>query len=161
MQLNTLSSVLAVLTALIAPALLLSACGTFISSTATRLSLNTERARTLVHQLKKMESQGEDTHRAEPRFWFERQLDLTFQRVLLEQWALGLFYSAALLFVACSLALGMEAISKVPPPALPVALGLAGVLLLLAACTLLVLDLHRLVTAMREEIALVRRRPVT
>jgi hypothetical protein len=53
-ELRSLSSVLGVLTALIAPALLISASGTLITSTVQRLMSNTERFRLLAQKLSGM-----------------------------------------------------------------------------------------------------------
>lgn len=149
---ENLSSVLAVLTALIAPALLVSACGTFISSTSTRMTLSIERVRLLVARLRELRDRELDEAAQRERDRLRREMSLTFRRVILQQRALGCFYAAAALFVACSLALGLEAVTTFVPPLMPVALGLAGVAMLLVGCALLVVDVHRLVNVMKEEI---------
>jgi hypothetical protein len=157
-ELNTLASVLGVLTALIAPALLVSACGTFILSTSNRLSLTTERVRVLVLQMGRLEAKERTPARAVELERLQLEVQLSFRRVLRQQQALALFYMATVLFVGCSLTLGMEALTAVLPPWLPVALGLAGVAVLLAACSILLLDVQWLVRGMKLEMAAVRRR---
>jgi hypothetical protein len=149
-ELRTLSAVLGVLTALIAPALLISASGTFITSTVQRLTSNTERFRLLALRLRQLEG-TEGARPALRRARLESQLEWTYRRVVLQQRALTLFYTAAVFFVTCSFALGLEAVTTVVPAWLPVALGLFGVLLLLAACTLLLEDARRLVSGIRDE----------
>src|SRR5690606_10262293 len=116
-ELQSLSSILGVLTALIAPALLISASATFILSTVTRLVRNVDQMRALAQRLRRPEP-------IEPaaRAFLEAQLARTLQRVNLQQRALALFYAAAVIFVACSLALGMEALTQALPNWLPVVL---------------------------------------
>ena len=149
-ELRSLSSVLGVLTALIAPALLISASGTLITSTVQRLMSNTERFRLLAQKLRRLEGKG-GAPSAPRRARLESQLEWTYRRVLLQQRALTLFYAAAVFFVACSFALGLEAVTALLPAWLPVFLGLFGVLILLVACALLLVETHRLVSGMREE----------
>ena len=157
-RLDSLSGVLGVLTALIAPALLVSACGTFILSTSNRLAMTTERVRTLAAQLWRLKAEEALSVQTDRRVRLERHMERAFQRVLLQQRALALFYGAAVLFVACSLALGLEAVTRRLPSWLPEILGLVGVTLLLGACALLLVDIRLLVAAMRDEMAWARRR---
>jgi hypothetical protein len=149
---NSLSAVLGVLTALIAPALLISASGTLINSTAQRLISNTDRFRHLALSLRRLEGQAGASSMAKRR-QLDVQLEWTYRRVLLQQRALTLFYTAAVFFVACSFALGLEAMTTALPPLLPVVLGLLGVLILLVAVALLLVETYRLVAGMREELA--------
>ena len=148
-ELESLQSILGVLAALIAPALLISACGTFILSTSTRLARNVDQMREFGMRLRTCDSSKEGV---EGRAFLTRQLERMYRRVQLQQRALFLFYCAAVLFVACSLALGFEAFTHVLPNWLPVMFGLMGVVFLLAACWLLLSDTRWLVAGMREEI---------
>jgi hypothetical protein len=151
-ELSSLSAVLGVLTALIAPALLISACGNLITSTTHRLISNTERFRTLAVRIRRLDGQKGLPSMAERRE-LDAQLDWTYRRVLIQQRALTLFYTAAVFFVACSFALGLEAVTRALPSWLPVFLGLFGVLVLLVAVALLLVETHRLVAGMREELS--------
>jgi hypothetical protein len=141
---------LQVLGALIAPAVLVSATGQFILSTANRLALTTDRARELARHLDKLERSRNEVPR-EQRLRVQRQLLSTLQRARAQQRALVLFYTAAVCFVLCSLMLGVEMLMYLLPPWLPVALGLTGVVLLLFACSLLVLETRKLVTTLQAE----------
>lgn len=147
-ELQSLSSILGVLTALIAPALLISACGTFILSTSTRLARNVDQMREFAMRLRAGDA---SVGGAEGRQFLERQLERMFHRVRQQQRALSLYYWAAVLFVTCSLALGTEALLQFLPNWLPVVLGLSGVVVLLVACSLLLAETRSLVAGMSEE----------
>jgi hypothetical protein len=147
-ELRSLSSILGVLTALIAPALLISACATFIISTSARLARNVDQMRELAMRLRNCDHTGSGT---DQRKFLHRQLERMFRRVRQQQRALALFYWAAVLFVTCSLALGTEAFTQVLPNWLPVMLGLTGVVMLLVACSLLLAETRLLVAGMTEE----------
>jgi hypothetical protein len=149
-ELKTLSSVLGVLTSLIAPAVLISACGSLIQSTTARLLHNSERVRVLAAAMRRLEREGlvPDLERHQR---LEKNLRWIYRRVRAEQKALVMFYSAAASFVGCSLALGLEALWRQLPNWLPVVLGLLGVLQLLVACGLLLVESHYLVLDMQGE----------
>jgi hypothetical protein len=147
-----LPSALQVLTALIAPALLISASASFVLSTSTRLANNANRARAIAAALK--EWKHRDTARSpHEQKRLKRELRLTYHRVYLERQALALFYAATIMFVACSLVLGLEAIVRGWPYWLPVVLGLFGVVLLLIASALLIVDLRSMAKLVRHEVA--------
>ncbi len=155
-HLESLSSILGVLTSLIAPAVLISACASLIISTANRMALTTERVRLLAHELRQVD--GDEEARTPARCaHLEHQMEWAFRRAVAQQRALTLFYSATAFLVACSFALGLEALTQILPNWLPVALGLCGVLLLLLACALLLVDARLLITGMRDEMAELRR----
>ena len=78
---------------------------------------------------------------------------MTYRRVHLEQQALTLLYGSTIMLVACSFVLGIEAIKNVLSYWLPVALGLCGVLLMLVASALLILDVRSMVKLMHQEVA--------
>jgi hypothetical protein len=151
-ELSNLPSVLGVLTALIAPALLISANASFVLSTSTRLANNTARARALADRLRRPRNSAAKVG-AQERQRLELELKVTYRRVRLEQQALELFYAATILFVACSLVLGVEALTRSLPYWWPVALGLFGVALQLAASALLIMDVRAMARLMRSEIA--------
>jgi hypothetical protein len=155
-DLSTLPSVLGVLTALIAPALLITASASFVLSTSGRLANNMTRARAVAETLRELQIRDGAARHTQAWRWLELELKVTYRRVHLEQEALALFYAATIMFVACSLVLGMEAIKAFLPYWLPVALGLCGVLLLLIASALLILDVRSMVRLMRHEVAVIR-----
>jgi len=153
---DNLPSVLSVLTALIAPSLLITATASFVASTSTRLASNLARARAVADELQQIHRRGATAQQTETGRWLEMELQVTYRRVHLEQEALALLYGSTILFVACSLVLGMEAIEALLHYWLPVALGLCGVLLLLVASALLILDVRLMVRLLRQEAARMR-----
>ena len=154
--LATLSSVLGVLTVLIAPALMISACATFVASTSTRLASNISRARVVADSLRDLQYREDTARRAEARRWLDLELKVTYRRVRLEQQALALLYAATIMFVACSLVLGLEALEAFLHYWLPVALGLCGVLCMFFAAALLIVDVRLMLNLMDHEVAMVR-----
>ena len=132
---------LAVLTAMITPALLISATGTFILSTSNRLGRVVDRIRDLSTKMDDLM----DLDRKPPMF--EERRELMFQqmgmlsrRVALLQRGLTVFYLAAALFVAASMAIGLVAVATTHAKLdwIPGALGLTGAFFLfVGAITLL------------------------
>ena len=124
-----LSSAVAVLTAMITPAVLISACGALILSTSTRLGRVVDRVRLLIDRFEEMVKSGEDVELYEERraATFE-QLDRLTTRSRLLQRSMTVFYLALGVFVATSVAIGIvAAIPGHPGYAwIPVVLGLAG-----------------------------------
>jgi hypothetical protein len=155
-ELSSLRSVLDVLTALIAPALLITATAAFVSSTSIRLSNNIEYARRVAQVLREVRGRDGTSRQTQTGWWLEHQLEVTYRRVRLEQEALALYYGATIMFVACSLVLGMEAMRAFLHYWLPVALGICGVLFLLAASALLILDVQLMAKLMHQELARIR-----
>jgi uncharacterized membrane protein YgcG len=100
------SSSLQVLTAMITPAVLISACGTLIFSTSTRLSRVVDRVRSLAAQLQSQQS-GELVQQNQ----MLEQLTSVARRVVLLRSAMTCFYVATGLFVATSIAVGVITIA--------------------------------------------------
>src|SRR5438270_13284973 len=91
-----LNSALAVLTAMITPAVLISACGALILSTSTRLGRSTDRVRTLTRRFKELvtpEGQLEPLAREEKQLIIA-QLPKITRRVRLIQRSLTAFYAS-------------------------------------------------------------------
>ena len=159
LDLPSLSSILSIFTALIAPALLISACGTFILSTSNRLTRVVDRVRVLSDRMELLAS-GKSSDlvlREERQDTFGAQLHLMSERARLLQRALQLLYVASGTFVGSSLAMGVEASTGVLPNWLPAVIALAGSLVLLLACVFLVLEARRQATSMRQEMNFLRR----
>ncbi len=126
---EALSSAVAVLTAMITPAVLISACGALILSTSTRLGRTVDRVRSLIDRFEEMmKSQDEDVELFEERrAVIFNQLDKLTSRTRLLQRAMRVFYLALGVFVATSVAIGLVAALGRPGHAwLPVVLGLSG-----------------------------------
>jgi hypothetical protein len=129
---EALSSAVAVLTAMITPAVLISACGALILSTSTRLGRVVDRVRMLIERfeetMKAQEEDGEGVEMFEERRSFIfNQLDKLTTRTRLLQRSMRVFYLALGVFVATSVAIGLVAAAGHPSYAwFPVVLGLSG-----------------------------------
>jgi len=127
---EALSSAVAVLTAMITPAVLISACGALILSTSTRLGRVVDRVRMLIERFEEtMKTQDEEGIELfeERRLFLFNQLDKLTTRTRLLQKSMRVFYLALGVFVATSVAIGLVAAVNRPGHAwIPVVLGLAG-----------------------------------
>src|ERR671927_558383 len=124
---DTLSSALGVLRAMIAPAVLISACGALILSTSTRLGRVVDRVRMLIDSFealtKTQEEEGVELFE-ERRATVFNQLDKLTTRTRLLQRCMRVFYVSLGVFVATSVAIGIVAAVGRPRHAwLPVVLG--------------------------------------
>src|SRR5918994_1485592 len=104
MPMEPLSSALAVLTAMITPAVLISACGALILSTSTRLGRVVDRVRLLINDFEgmMMKTQDEDGLELfeERRAVIFNQLDKLTTRTRLLQKSMRVFYLSLGVFVA-------------------------------------------------------------
>ena len=143
-----------VLTAMITPAILMLACGTLITSTATRLARIVDRVRTLSAAFDQLTS-GERVDFAEERVAeVERQLASHVQRSRLIQGSLTSFYLSLGLFVATSLSLALVAV--LPSLAwVSSALGLVGTLVLFHGCVLLIRETRLALGSVNSEMEFV------
>src|SRR5207244_4932023 len=124
---DALSASLTVLTAMITPAVLISASGTMILSTSIRLGVVVDRVRSLSDLLPELSRRDSEIDFLEERraMLFD-QLDKLTSRSRLLQRALTTFYLAVGVFVATSVAIGVVAFSGARGAWVPVALGLVG-----------------------------------
>jgi hypothetical protein len=126
---EALSSAVAVLTAMITPAVLISACGALILSTSTRLGRVVDRVRMLIANFEEMmTTQDVDVELFEERrAVIFNQLDKLTTRTRLLQKSMRVFYLSLGVFVATSVAIGLVAAVGHPSYAwFPVVLGLSG-----------------------------------
>lgn len=121
-----------VLTAMITPAVLISACAAMILSTSLRLGRVADRVRVLSEKLEEI-AHGEKKieHRRERLRTMFLQLDKLTSRARILQRAIVIFYTTLGIFVATSIAIGIVAASGLQYAFLPVAAGFAGACLLL------------------------------
>jgi len=123
-----LTASLSVLTAMITPAVLISASGTMILSTSTRLGRVVDRVRSLADRLRQLAGNDDE----KPEFFEEEramlydQLDKLTSRSRLLQRAMTSFYLAVGVFVASSVSIGVVAFFRGRAAWVPVALGLIG-----------------------------------
>ncbi|HEX8708290.1 MAG TPA: DUF2721 domain-containing protein [Pyrinomonadaceae bacterium] len=137
---EALSSTLTVLTAMITPAVLISACGTMILSTSTRLGRVVDRVRNLSDRLEEL-AEGEQMKLLEERriVIFE-QLDKLTSRARILQRAMTLFYTALGVFVFTSVAIGIVAVSGSRYNWIPIIFALLGACCLLYGSILLIFE---------------------
>ena len=103
-----LTSALAVLTAMITPAVLISACGALILSTSTRLGRVVDRVRSLIDRFEELTQSGEEKQLFEERrVVIFNQLDRLTTRARLLQRAMTVFYLSLSGFVLTSVAIGL------------------------------------------------------
>src|SRR5438270_11386495 len=135
------TSSLAVLTAMITPAVLISASGTMILSTSTRLGRVVDRVRSLSDRLRQLANNdaGEEFFDEERAMLYD-QLDKLTSRSRLLQRRLTTFYLAVGVFVATSVAIGVVAFFSARGAWVPVVMGLAGAMFLFYGSILLVFE---------------------
>src|SRR2546428_10811172 len=127
---NPLSNAITVLTAMITPAVLISACGSMILSTSVRLGRVVDRVRSLSDRLEEIVRDNEQTEMNKERqaVIFE-QLDKLTSRARILQRCMVTFYLSLGAFVATSVAIGIVAVAGSPGYTLaPGICGLIGAL---------------------------------
>ena len=135
------SSSVAVLTAMITPAVLISASGTMILSTSTRLGRVVDRVRSLSDRLQALsDDDPRDDLLEEKRVMIFDQLDKLTSRSRLLQRALTTFYLAVGVFVATSVAIGVVSFFSARFAFIPVVFGLLGAFFLFYGSMLAVFE---------------------
>lgn len=132
------NSALAILAAMITPAVLISSCGTLLLSTSNRLGRTIDRVRALdliFEELSK--TSAEDVHTQQQIAMLFDQLDLLTSRARLLQQIMTALYRAIGIFVATSLMLGAVSLVERIYAWLPVALGGIGACFLFYASMLM------------------------
>ncbi len=145
---------LAVLSAMITPAVLISACGLLILSTSARLTRVVDRVRSMIAALDTLLAKAQDDLVQMRRQHVEGQLELLTHRCRLIQRALTSFYLALGAFVATILAIALTAVL----PALawgPALLALAGTGVLFYGCVLLIRETRLAIESVDREMAFV------
>src|SRR5215831_15029206 len=138
---DALTSSLAVLTAMITPAVLISASGTMILSTSTSLGRVVDRVRQLSDRLRELAHEEVSVEfLEEERAMLYDQLDKLTSRSRLLQRGLTTFYLAVGVFVATSVAIGVVSFSGARGAWVPVAMGLVGAFFLFYGSMLLVFE---------------------
>lgn len=155
---GTLSSALSVLTAMITPAVLISACGTLILSTSTRLGRVVDRVRALADRAEQLARTEEVVELAEERrAALYDQLDKLTSRARLLQRCMTIFYLALGIFVMTSVLIGVVAVSGLYYSFIPVTTGLIGACFLFYGSILLVFEARLAFATIRTEMDFVWR----
>lgn len=128
---EALSSAVTVLTAMITPAVLVSACAGLILSTSLRLGRVADRVRVLSDKLEEIShTEAKPEHHKERCRVIFSQLNTLTSRARILQRSIVVFYAALGIFVATSITIGIVAVSGLQYALLPVVIGLSGACLL-------------------------------
>jgi len=152
-----LSSAVEVLTAMITPAVLISASGTMILSTSTRLGRVVDRVRSLSDRLQSLPDNDGNDLLEEKRAMIFDQLDKLTSRSRLLQRSLTTFYLAVGVFVATSVAIGVVSFFSSRFAIIPVAFGLIGAFFLFYGSMLLVFEARLALSTTHAEMDFVWR----
>lgn len=147
-----------ILSAMITPAVLISASGTLVLSTTNRLGRIVDRVRELNAQAETLpawDPADEDTQAK--RGLIAGQIAHQAQRIGGLQWAVISLYTAIGLLVGCSLTIGLSRASNGWLEWVPVGLGLLGALFLLVAAVYLVRDARLAVRSTLAEMDYIKR----
>src|SRR6267143_5667146 len=138
-NMDPMTSAVAVLTAMITPAVLISACGSMILSTSHRLGRVVDRVRALSDKLDELFAKGVDQTKDLQASIFA-QLDKLTSRARILQRAMVTFYLALGMFVATSVAIDIVAFVPNRPRynMVPVVVGLLGARFLFYGSMLLI-----------------------
>jgi hypothetical protein len=155
---ENLSSALAVLTAMITPAVLISACGTMILSTSTRLGRVVDRVRSLSDKLEELaHTEGNVELLDERRAIIFAQLDKLTSRARLLQRSLTVFYMALGVFVSTSVAIGIVAVTSTRYSWIPVMVALLGAGFLFYGSMLLIFEARLALSTIHMEMDFIWR----
>lgn len=147
---------LSLLSAMITPAVLISACGTLIFSTSTRLARIVDRVRLMSTQIEEEFAGAVSDFPEERRAEVERQLGIHAQRSRLVQRSLTSFYVALGLFVAATVSIGLVALTH-HLAWLPTALGITGTVVMFYGCMLLIAETRLALRSVNSEMEFVLR----
>jgi len=156
---DSMSSAITVLTAMITPAVLISACGSMILSTSVRLGRVVDRVRSLSDRWEEIgeKHNGAEGIRERQEVIFE-QLDKLTSRARILQRSMVAFYLTLGMFVATSVAIGIVAITGNPRyNIVPIALGLAGACLLFYGSILLIFEARLALSTIHAEMDFIWR----
>lgn len=156
--LQTPATALAVLTAMITPAVLISACGALIFSTSSRLGRVVDRVRALTARFEELARHPEADEMAEERrVLIFGQLSRQTTRARLIQRAMVSFYTALGIFVATSIAVAVIGVVAQPYTWVSVILGLLGASFMLYGSLLLILESRLALGAITSEMDFVQK----
>lgn len=151
---------IAVLTAMITPAVLISACGSMILSTSSRLGRVVDRVRSLSDRLDNMtENDERGPALIERQALIFQQLDKLTSRARILQRCMVTFYLSLGMFVATSVAIGVVPFTGSQRyNMIPVALGLTGACFLFYGSVLLILEARLALSTIHAEMDFIWRK---
>lgn len=150
---------IAVLTAMITPAVLISACGSMILSTSSRLGRVVDRVRGLSDRLEHMAAGADQSQlMMERQASIFQQLDKLTSRARILQRCMVTFYLSLGMFVATSVAIGVVPFTGSQRyNMVPVGLGLAGACFLFYGSVLLILEARLALSTIHSEMDFIWR----
>lgn len=151
-RLEAPQNALAVMTAMITPAVLISACGALIFSTSSRLGRVIDRVRILSERFQEIAKHPEkDEMFDERRLLIFTQLDRQTSRARLIQRAMTAYYTALGIFVASSVAIAIISAAARNYTWIAVVLGVIGSLFMLYGSMLLIVESRMALGAIMSE----------
>ena len=148
---------IAVLTAMITPAVLISACGSMILSTSSRLGRVVDRVRVLSDRLEEMREERGPAEIERQASIFQ-QLDKLTSRARILQRCMVTFYLSLGMFVATSVAIGIVPFTgNQRYNMIPVVLGLTGACFLFYGSVLLILEARLALSTIHGEMDFIWR----
>ena len=151
-RLESPQNAIAVMTAMITPAVLISACGALIFSTSSRLGRVIDRTRTLSERFQELAAHPEkDDMWDERRVLIFTQLDRQTSRARLIQRAMTAYYSALGIFVGSSVAIAIISVAAGNFTWIAVVLGVIGSLFMLYGSMLLIIESRMALSAIMSE----------
>jgi threonine/homoserine/homoserine lactone efflux protein len=151
-RLESPQNAIAVMTAMITPAVLISACGALIFSTSSRLGRVIDRVRVLSDRFQEIVKHPEqDEMFEEKRQLIFTQLDRQTSRARLIQRAMTAFYSALGIFVASSVAIAIISAAARNYTWIAVVLGVIGAVFMLYGSMLLIIESRMALSAIMSE----------
>jgi hypothetical protein len=155
-KINSLAAALNALTAMITPALLISATGTYILACTNRLGRVVDRMRLISDRVETLFVNESAELREERIADYGAQIRRLHTRLVRLQRALIMLYAAALVFILSSVAIGLTA-AGLTIYWIPVVLGIGGAFLLLAASLQLIIEARLAVNDLELESAFLRK----
>ncbi len=151
-RLEAPQNALAILTAMITPSVLISACGALIFSTSTRLGRVIDRVRLLSERFQALAlNPGKDELFDERRAMIFSQLDRQTSRARLIQRAMTAYYTALGVFVFTTVAIAVVSAAARNFTWVAVVLGLVGSLFMLYGSMLLIIESRMALSAIHSE----------
>lgn len=147
---------LGLLSAMLTPAVLISACGTLIFSTSTRLARVVDRVRVLTRSVEALMDNAGERFVDERRRHLDAQFAFYTERATLVQRSLTAFYVALGIFVGTTLVIGLTTFLPWLGFA-PSLLGVVGCLELFRGCVLLVRETRLALRSLAAEIEFTRQ----
>lgn len=145
-----------ILTAMITPAVLISASGTLVLSTSNRLTRVVDRVRALAREAQAMgQEPASETHERH-RALIARQLPMLTERVRLLRTAMTVLYTAIGLFILTSMTIGLTGAFHLAINTLSVLFALGGTGALLHTSWLLVHEARLAVVSTLDEMAVLQ-----